>query len=83
MNIIDVESLVIDRISQATDGSGVTFDEALRLIVATANRVDWSSVATSLRARPDARYLRLIEKARELLIAARMPAVATTHFESL
>lgn len=83
VNVIDVESLVVDRITQATDGSGVTFDEALRLIVATANRVDWSSVAADLRARPDFRYLGLIEKAYELLIAARKPDVATTHFEPL
>jgi len=82
INVIDVESLVVDRITQATDGTGVTFDEALRLIVAAAERVDWSIVAAALRRRPDSPYLGSVDKARELLLAAKMPEIAAAHFGS-
>ncbi len=83
VNVIDVESLLVDRVTQATDGSDATFDEALRLIVATADRADWHSVALALRARPDSRYLGSIDKAHELLLAAAMPEIATSHFGSV
>jgi len=82
INVIDVESLVVDRITQATDGSGVTFDEALRLIVATSDGVDWPTVALVLRARPDSRYLGSIDKAHELLVTAEMSEIAAAHFEA-
>lgn len=82
VNVIGVESLVVDRITQATDGSIVTFDEGLRLIVAAAVRVDWQTVARILRARPDSLYLGSIDKARELLFAARMQEIAGSHFET-
>lgn len=81
VNVITVESLVVDRIVQATDGTGVTFDEALRLIVATADRVDWSGVAADIRARPDTPYLGSMDRAYELLLAAGLLRIATAHFE--
>jgi len=82
MNVITVESLIVDRIVQATDGTVVTFDEALRLIVATADRVDWSAVAAQLKASPQTPYLGSMNKAHELLVASSLPEVATAHFGS-
>jgi hypothetical protein len=82
MNVITVESLLVDRIVQATDGTDVTLDEALRLIVATADRVDWLAVASEIRANPETAYVGSVEKAYELLVAARFPEIATAHFES-
>lgn len=82
MNVITVESLMVDRIVQATDGTDVTFDEALRLIVATADRVDWSDVVAAIKGSPETPYLGSTDKAYELLVAAGLPEVATVHFES-
>ncbi len=82
MNVIALESLMVDRIVQATDGTDVTFGEALRLIVATADRVDWSGVAIEISARPETPYLGSMDKARELLVASGLPETATTHFGS-
>lgn len=82
MNVISVESLVVDRIVQATDSTGVTFDEALRLIVATADRVDWVAVVAEIDANPETPYLGSTGKAHELLVAARLEEVAAEHFES-
>ncbi|MEN8239198.1 MAG: hypothetical protein ABFR53_08365 [Actinomycetota bacterium] len=82
VNVITAESLVVDRIVQATDGSDVTFVDALRLIIATADRVDWVGVAADLKARPETPYLGSMDKARELLTTAGLPEVAVTHFES-
>jgi hypothetical protein len=84
VSVITVESLVVDRIVQATDGTDVTFDEALRLIVATADRadrVDWLGVAADIKARPDTPYLGSMDKAYELLLAAGLPGIGTAHFE--
>ena len=58
VNVITVESLVVERIQQATDGTSVTFDEALRLIVATSDRLDWMAVASEIRMKPEAPQLR-------------------------
>lgn len=44
LDVINLESLIIDRILQATDGSGVTLDEAIRLCVAVYEEADWSWV---------------------------------------
>jgi len=82
VNVIAAESLVVDRVKQATDGTEVTFDEALRLIVATAGRVDWVTVATEMAASPETPYLGSVDKAFELLVAAGLPEIATAHFES-
>jgi len=81
VNVITVESLVVDRIVQATDGTDVTFDEALRLVVATTDRVDWSGVAADIRARPDTPYLGSMDRAYELLLAAGLPEISQAHFE--
>jgi len=80
VNVITVESLLVDRIAQATDGTDVTFNEALRVIVATADRVDWSAVAVEINANPETPYLGSKEKAHELLVAAGLSDIAAAHF---
>lgn len=42
LDVISLESLIIDRLVQATDGTTVTFDEAVRLCIATFERADWT-----------------------------------------
>ena len=82
INVITVESLVVDRIHQATDGTAVTFDEAVRLVIAVAGRVDWVTVATDMAKRPEAIYLDSQRRAREILAAAGSKELAETHFGS-
>jgi hypothetical protein len=81
MSVITVESLVVDRIVQATDGTIVTFDEAQRLIVAAADRVDWPAVAAEISASPETPYLGSTDKAHELLIACGLRETASAYFE--
>lgn len=49
--VISLESLVVDRVTQATDGFAVTFDEAVRLCVAVYPDADWQLVEADLRHR--------------------------------
>lgn len=51
LTVITVESLVVDRIDQATDGSGTTFDEAVRLCLAVLGTADWPEVERQLGGR--------------------------------
>lgn len=80
VNVITAESLVVDRIHQATDGSTATFDGAIQLIIAVAHRVDWAMIAADLRGRPEAGYLGSVEKARELLAVAGLSELRDMHF---
>jgi hypothetical protein len=80
VSVIAAESLVIDRINQATDGSQVTFEDAQRLIVAVADRVDWAVIEHDLRARPDAPYLGSVAMAHALLVASGMLEMAEARF---
>jgi hypothetical protein len=80
MNVISVESLVVDLIVKATDAAQMTFDEALRLIVATSDRVDWPAVAAEIMTNPESQYLGSIDRAHELLLAANLPETAAAHF---
>jgi hypothetical protein len=50
VEVISLPDLVVDRLIQATDGTPVTFDDAVALLVATNGQVDWTTV------------LRLVEK---------------------
>lgn len=52
--VIDRESLVVDRVQQATDGTKVTFDEAVRYCYAVADQVDWSQVEADIHKRDHA-----------------------------
>jgi hypothetical protein len=44
ISIIAVTDLMMDRLTQATDGIGVTRDEAVQLAVAAHDRIDWDAV---------------------------------------
>jgi len=50
VEVISLPDLVVDRLIQATDGTPVTFDDAVALLVVTSGEVDWTTV------------LRLVEK---------------------
>lgn len=62
LTVISTESLVLDQVRQATDGTGVTLDEAVRLCRAVKESADWalieSRVDTEDRQAP---FLRLQE----------------------
>jgi hypothetical protein len=75
LDVISVEFLLVDRMAQATDGTRVTFDEAVRLWVAVIEKADWKVVEQEI-ARRDAEgsiyhlretYERVMAKARFLL----------------
>jgi hypothetical protein len=68
VKVISLESLVVDRLEQVTDRTLVTFEEAVRLVVATAERIDWSIVVNAIDQRP----LRtvMVELTRRVLIEA-------------
>lgn len=51
VEVISLESLVIDRLTQATDGTGMTFDEAVRLCFAACDDIDWDVVSAGVSAR--------------------------------
>ncbi len=80
INVITVESLIVDRINQATDGTSVTFDEAVRLVIAVGDRADWAAIAADLASRPEAIYLGSIRWARDVLLGAGMGHVGEVHF---
>lgn len=75
LDVISLESLIVDRVLQATDGTGVAFDEALRLMVSVFDHADWARVdheigerdrlAPKMRIQPT--FTRLVEQARSLL----------------
>lgn len=44
VEVISLSDLVVDRLIQATDGTPVTFDDAVALLVATSSEVDWTTV---------------------------------------
>ncbi len=46
--VISTESLVLDRIRQATDRTGVTFDEAVRLCRAVSENADWTLIESTV-----------------------------------
>jgi hypothetical protein len=51
LTVISLESLIVDRALQATDGTRVTFTEAVRLCVAVFEDADWTKVDDEIRQR--------------------------------
>lgn len=51
LSVITPESLLVDRVIQATDGSDLTREEAQKLAAALWNRVDWQRVDAAIRTR--------------------------------
>lgn len=58
LEVMSLESLVIDLLVQATDGAGVTFDEAVRLCAASFEQIDWPSVEREISKREANRSIR-------------------------
>lgn len=70
--VISLESLVVDRMLQATDGTEVTFDEAVRLCYAVFEHADWSRVDVDVRERSqDKPSLKLLETYERVLARTR------------
>ncbi len=45
VEVISLADLIVDRLIQATDGTSVTYEDAVALAVATYGEVDWATVA--------------------------------------
>lgn len=75
--VIALRGLVIDRLIQATHPNRVSFDDAVALVVAVSEDVEWASVAEEVLARPDAAYLGLGEVATAVLTHAGLIDEAT------
>ena len=76
VNVISLESLVIDHLEQATDQTVVTYEEAVRLVAATTESVDWPVVSNRIRERPlrapiESLARRVLEEAGEMDISER------------
>lgn len=73
LTVIDRESLVVDRIEQATDGTQVTFDEAVRYCYAVAGEVDWLRVEAEIAKRDQASpHLELAQTSERVLTEVRI-----------
>jgi len=48
LSVIRLESLIVDRLLQATDGTRITFEEAVRLCVAAHRTTDWNWVGAEI-----------------------------------
>lgn len=69
--VISLESLILDRIIQATDRTSITFEEAVRLCVAVLKRADWRQVAAEVQERSSlAPGLRLAETHERVIASA-------------
>lgn len=75
--VIALRGLVIDRLTQATHPNRVSFDDAVALVAAVAEDVDWAAVAEEVHARPDATYLGLADVAAAVLTHAGLTDEAT------
>ena len=51
LSVIRPESLIVDRVLQATDRTRITYDEALRLCLALFDKADWQVVSDEIRTR--------------------------------
>lgn len=75
LEVISLESLIVDRLLQATDGTKVTFLEAVRLCVATFDEAQWAKVDADVRQRSelepmldlDVTYRRAMDETRKRL----------------
>ena len=59
MQLISVNDLMMDRLIQATDGTIVTWEEALALAIGAGDRIDWTVIRSRCRdAQADDVFLR-------------------------
>lgn len=49
VSVISVNDLMMDRLVQATDGTAVTWEEALSLAIAARDRIDWTVIESRCR----------------------------------
>ena len=69
IDVITLDSLVIDRLTQATDGTGVTFDEAVRLCYAAYEEIDWGWIRDEVSRRERERHLGGLKDAFDRVLA--------------
>ena len=69
LTVISTESLVFDRIRQATDRTGVTFDEAVRLCRAVMQTADWALIEGRIQAEDRQAPLMRIKETYERILA--------------
>lgn len=62
VEVISLSDLVVDRLVQATDGTPVTFDDAVALLVATSSEVDWTTVMRLVEQRSDEPFLNELQE---------------------
>jgi hypothetical protein len=75
LEVMSLESLIVDRVLQSTDGTEVIFIEAVRLCVAVFEDADWSKVGDEIRQRDElepmlgleSTYTRVMDETRERL----------------
>lgn len=71
LEVISLESLIVDRMGQATDGAQVTFDEAVRLCVAVFEIADWGQTKAEILERDGLQPgLHLLDKYESVLASA-------------
>jgi len=68
--VITLEGLVVDRLIQATHPNSVSFDDAVALVAAVAEGMDWAALSEIIRARPEAAFIGLLETTADVLDAA-------------
>ena len=69
VRVISINDLLMDRLVQATDGTLVTWDEALALAITAQDRIDWSIVeARSRTAQADDFFLQNLPTVLDRLI---------------
>lgn len=74
LEVISLESLIVDRVLQATDKTRVNFEEAVRLCVAVFDHADWGRVDGEIRKRDElapmiqleSTYARVVSRTRAL-----------------
>ena len=71
--VINLVGLLVDRLIQATHPNSVSFDDAVALVAAVADEVDWAALSELMRARPDAAYIGLLETTAAVLDTAGHP----------
>lgn len=71
--VITLAGLLVDRLIRATHPNSVSFDDAVALVAAVADEVDWVALSRIMAARPDAAYIGLLETTVSVLDAAGLP----------
>lgn len=77
VRVISINDLMMDRLVQATDGTPVTWEEALALAIAAQDRIDWSLVESRCRtAHEEDFFLRKLPMVLDRIIRLLPPSLA-------